>query len=822
MTDKQKTIVSCPSCGKRYYITITYAGQDLPCPECKSIVSIPNENSFRKEDYSGSLRSSRGSRSGSENQHREDRGQRGQRGHVTEAQAAGRERYVSPDKETETKKPLLKKPAIYIIILLLAAGSFLAYHYRDTFRQWYLRPESSTAAQKIIIPDLPEKELAEKLIQELDLTSEEKKQIQKLQASYIREGLPQAPPWPVVSKDQQRWIHDETRIRRHMIDAEFKKHKNDEQEVYRKILRENKLHYFLSAYHWNKQEKYLKHWMKCTLHYLLQELARVHAAEAQRGRNRKSQVQSTEKRIASPDNTDKTDPCIAPDVHAMVHSPLITIIRNISYIDKLNFEKYPGLNGVVAYACKVLGRRAQNMRTKADAMNILYASHFLGNTETGRSIRNKALAVLRNKQIPDGPLPERVSAWPNLIAYLILQNPQRGQRGHVTEAHRGHEPEARRDRVVSPDKVTKMENGTRPLTSDNGNETFLLTLAERLTQEMAILLEPDGCMPQISGITRRINMREAVYWASRLFNRDDFRFIAYGGMRMPDAYPPCVRSVFFENRNLCVMRSTWNICLYTNEVNDKWLGPDAASLTIDLETGEISVFGNNHPQFIMHHENYGKLIPSRTEWKAESDYNYLAFETDTHTTRIYFFRKARSWIIRTAYKNSKKPGKTHVYLYRSHAEKKNPSRLESVHFQRFTMYRDSGLLIKQPGCFTLAGSSEIAEPEKTGPSIEGCYIKTDIAAARKRELIITANPLLPNYGSRYDYRDFVFYNIKKKENSDNEYTVYTYKMEYKKPINRNSKPVPTEPEPYRTIRVSDGKIEPVKENPTPLAQARTP
>ena len=440
----------------------------------------------------------------------------------------------------------------------------------------------------------------------------------------------------------------------------------------------------------------------------------------------------------------------------------LELLKDISYIRRNNLSRFLGLNALTATAFKNISEKSNAITTRSDAMHLIFASYMLGKTGYGQELFTQSSEKLFDRSLPWGTLRERAEGLKYLMEYMVL----------------------------------KKRDGNR---IDPG----ILRFGERLSQEIAILIEPDGCLPQISGVSKRINRLETIYWASRIYDRDDFRFIAYSGIRMPDAYPPSVRSVYLENRNLCVMRSNWNICRFTHKNNDQWLGRDAVSLTADLKTGEFSIFGNNHPQLIMRYENYGRLLPDQTEWKTEPGYNFLSFETDTLKNKIYFLRNAHSWIIRTEYKGSKKPGRKQIYFYRSHVAEKADNCIEADHYKNFIMFHHNHY-IKQQGRASIKLYNSKYRISEVEPELEGCYWKAQISGNKERELIITALPLLPDYGENYDRRNLTFYDVKKQEN--NEYSIFTYKMTYKKPINCNTMPTPTKPKLLHRIQISGNKV----------------
>lgn len=101
---------------------------------------------------------------------------------------------------------------------------------------------------------------------------------------------------------------------------------------------------------------------------------------------------------------------------------------------------------------------------------------------------------------------------------------------------------------------------------------WLFQLAEKESCRLAFRLEPDGCLPDWSGKNRRNSLTSEIYKAAVVFDRDDLRFIAYGGIRMQDATPPAIRNYNFPEIGEAITRTNWNIYHFSNPIQNNYLG----------------------------------------------------------------------------------------------------------------------------------------------------------------------------------------------------------------------------------------------------------
>ncbi len=413
-----------------------------------------------------------------------------------------------------------------------------------------------------------------------------------------------------------------------------------------------------------------------------------------------------------------------------------SLLDSLCSLRPSNFPEHPGLKAIISYSYKKIKEKAAHIKTKADAFELLLSLRYLSKTPQTQALSEKCLKTALDKRTSFGNLNEQGEGFRYLMEYIRLEN------GNVDKA--------------------------------------LLEFAHEYAQDIAILLEADGCLPQINGVHKRINLREPVYWASKMFKRDDFRYIAYGGLRMTDAYPPSVCSVFLDELSKCVMRSTWNICYHINREMRSRIGDDQTSLTMDIKTGEISVYGYNHPLCIIRNDAFGKLKPEKTVWRNEMNRDLLHIETSSRIVDIHFIKAYNTWIIKE--KILKSNPSQEILFYRSEINEIDKNTLVSEHYVRLTWSQDKQMGNKQAGNVYLSSGNTPFSWEKTEPVIEGCYYKAQRKLTDENELIITALPYVcpekyryrtnPRYlrrNIRFSYvtkrpgADYACYHMKRKE-----------------------------------------------------------
>ena len=235
---------------------------------------------------------------------------------------------------------------------------------------------------------------------------------------------------------------------------------------------------------------------------------------------------------------------------------------------------------------------------------------------------------------------------------------------------------------------------------------------------------------------------------------------------MPRACPPDSVSAVLKEVDLCVMRSTWNICYHIKKRNDQWLGDESTSVTVDLKTGDISVFGYNHPQLVLRPSSVG-LLPEKTAFTPGEEVDHLHLETASVSRDIYFLRKYNTCILKENALKEPPVGENEFHLYRSEVRKITERDIITEHPPRIRAKHNRYMPNKQPGLVRVFSTADTFATGKITPQLSGCFWKaTASGAGNNRETVITA---LPYKRGMYPQRLHVIYRIEPA--SDGLYTV---------------------------------------------------
>ena len=101
---------------------------------------------------------------------------------------------------------------------------------------------------------------------------------------------------------------------------------------------------------------------------------------------------------------------------------------------------------------------------------------------------------------------------------------------------------------------------------------------QRLLEILMYSLDMNGCLPFAASAEDQVNRREWLFWGSRIFNRSDFAFVAYGGLDALEARPPAETSKAFPDLGLYVLRNNWEIRRY------EYRGPRREGVPLISET----------------------------------------------------------------------------------------------------------------------------------------------------------------------------------------------------------------------------------------------
>ncbi len=156
----------------------------------------------------------------------------------------------------------------------------------------------------------------------------------------------------------------------------------------------------------------------------------------------------------------------------------------------------------------------------------------------------------------------------------------------------------------------------------------------KLCYESMLRCEPDGSFSDLYRQGERINQREYFYYASQFFDRDDMRFVSYGGWKNARALPPLTLDVLIKKTETCIIRNTWNILDvyqersgYDNE--NPFLGENGFQITYENALSAMSVYSENFPQFNLHFKDRPQKLIG-----FEFDSEKATLKTDCFTMKV--------------------------------------------------------------------------------------------------------------------------------------------------------------------------------------------
>ncbi|MFH1823926.1 MAG: heparinase II/III family protein [Candidatus Firestonebacteria bacterium] len=124
----------------------------------------------------------------------------------------------------------------------------------------------------------------------------------------------------------------------------------------------------------------------------------------------------------------------------------------------------------------------------------------------------------------------------------------------------------------------------------------LISLVEKMVEFLMYVSEPDGTVLKIADKINDENIREIFYWASKMYKRKDFRYVAFGGLLMENSFSPERTNVYLLKSKIFVMRNSWNIRdrrldmeFEDKELDRELLGERQIMLAIDLNNANIEI-----------------------------------------------------------------------------------------------------------------------------------------------------------------------------------------------------------------------------------------
>lgn len=294
---------------------------------------------------------------------------------------------------------------------------------------------------------------------------------------------------------------------------------------------------------------------------------------------------------------------------------------------------------------------------------------------------------------------------------------------------------------------------------------------KKLAYELMMILEPDGCLPQLGKNLKRINYRESLYYASEIFNANDLRFVAQGGLRNDGTNKPLKNEIFIKESGYFASKSTWNILDIVPELMkslkyQEGLGQDASQFTFDAINQEISFYGYSKPLIkvkILDFKidlNTATILPNKEIQIEKEVYvadQILLGKEGEEQIKITYIRSLNAVFIENQSTNAKFEFKT----YRSQITKDSTSKeFKTVHQVSPLVFFSFTHEEKHKGDGVISGDFTLNEYDDSPleHSEQGYFNK--IVLSKVKHIILTANPLLlPDMQNRRLYGDIRHHQI---------------------------------------------------------------
>ena len=293
---------------------------------------------------------------------------------------------------------------------------------------------------------------------------------------------------------------------------------------------------------------------------------------------------------------------------------------------------------------------------------------------------------------------------------------------------------------------------------------------KKLAYELMMILEPDGCLPQLGKNLKRNNYRETLYYASEIFDLNDLRFVAQGGLRNDGTNKPLKNEIYIKESGYFASKSTWNLLDIIPDLKQaldyqEGLGQDSCQFTFDAINQEISFYGYSKPLIKLKLLNIKidlkKVIINRQKnimiEKEAYIANEILIEESTSKVKITFIPSLNAIFI----ENTKLDLKVEILTYRSqilndhtNKELKTTHQISPMVFYSFTHSEKHKGDCVVKGSFTLDefNDSPIENPE------QGYFNK--IVLSKVNHIILEAKPFfLPDMKDRKLFGDIRFHQI---------------------------------------------------------------
>ncbi len=174
----------------------------------------------------------------------------------------------------------------------------------------------------------------------------------------------------------------------------------------------------------------------------------------------------------------------------------------------------------------------------------------------------------------------------------------------------------------------------------------LASPVQRLLEILMYSLDMNGCLPFAPSEEAQANKREWLFWGSRIFQRPDFAWVAYGGLDALEVRPPREISRSFPDMGLYVMRNNWEIRRFLYRGQTPGAAPLVSDMShtmwIDTRRGAIELFACGERQLRL-------VLPAPVQmpdWRVGEQGVVLQGTLGTDRLTVVHLVSADAWIVR--------------------------------------------------------------------------------------------------------------------------------------------------------------------------------
>ena len=166
----------------------------------------------------------------------------------------------------------------------------------------------------------------------------------------------------------------------------------------------------------------------------------------------------------------------------------------------------------------------------------------------------------------------------------------------------------------------------------------IFSKTEKIIEFLMYCGNPDGTISEFIDKSKG-NIREWLYWGSKIYKRTDFRYVAFGGLLMENCFEPEKTSIAYEKSGVYVMRNGWDI-------RDRYLTPFFHDE--DKEKRQVVyTITEKGEDFSAYNRKLGikKAEQKIVKWVTKENYDYLEVIEKSGRKRKITYVKPDYWFV---------------------------------------------------------------------------------------------------------------------------------------------------------------------------------